>query len=152
MNFLVGTCEQRDTGQGHPDKGTGHCSDDYLQNHVHFCWNGPGSSRRLPKSASRVWCRENGQNQPLGPFQRPPITHVTKKLIGKELNENFNSLCDWFVENKLSIHFGEDKTKSILFGTKRRLKDDPKIEICRKEIKIKQHKEVKYLGWFKPLG
>ena len=41
MNFLVGTCEQRDTGQGHPDKGTGHCSDDYLQNHVHFCWNGP---------------------------------------------------------------------------------------------------------------
>ena len=68
------------------------------------------------------------------------------KLIEKELDENFNSLCDWFVENKLSIHFGEDKTKSILFGTKRRLKDDPKIEICRKEIKIKQHKEVKYLG------
>ena len=38
--------------------------------------------------------------------------------IEKQLNENFNSLCDWFVDNKLSIHFGEDKTKSMLFGRK----------------------------------
>jgi len=36
----VGTCEQCDTGQGHPDKGTGHRSDDYLQIHGHFFWNG----------------------------------------------------------------------------------------------------------------
>ena len=36
--------------------------------------------------------------------------------IEKQLNINFNSLCDWFVDNKLSIHFEEDKTKSILFG------------------------------------
>ena len=68
------------------------------------------------------------------------------KVIEKTLNENFNSLCNWFVENKLSIHFGEDKTKSILFGTKRRLKEDAKLEIFRKEIKIKQHSEIKYLG------
>ena len=32
----MGTCDQRDTGQGHPDKGTGHRSDDYLQTHVRF--------------------------------------------------------------------------------------------------------------------
>ena len=38
--------------------------------------------------------------------------------IDSTLNRNFNSLCDWFLENKLSIHFGEDKTKSILFGRK----------------------------------
>ena len=68
------------------------------------------------------------------------------KDIEDNLNRNFNSLCDWFVENKLSIHFGEDKTKSILFGTKRRLKCDAKIEISRGETKIKQHKEVNYLG------
>ena len=43
--------------------------------------------------------------------------------IEDTLNKNFNSLCDWFVENKLSIHFGEDKTKSIIFGSKGRLKD-----------------------------
>ena len=35
--------------------------------------------------------------------------------IDKQLNRNFNSLCDWFVDKKLSFHFGEDKTKSILF-------------------------------------
>ena len=29
------------------------------------------------------------------------------------LNKNFSSLCDWFIDNKLSIHFGEEKTKSI---------------------------------------
>ena len=50
------------------------------------------------------------------------------------------------MENKLSIHFGEDKTKSIIFGSKRRLKDIHKLDIRRGEIEIKQHKEVKYLG------
>ena len=35
--------------------------------------------------------------------------------IENTLNRDFSSLCDWFVENKLSIHFGEDKTKSSLF-------------------------------------
>ena len=33
-----------------------------------------------------------------------------------KLNNDFNTLYDWFVDNKLSIHFGEDKTKSILFS------------------------------------
>ena len=28
--------------------------------------------------------------------------------IEEKLNENFNSLCDWFVDNKLSINFGEE--------------------------------------------
>ena len=36
------------------------------------------------------------------------------KDIKKQLNEDFANMCDWFVDNKLSIHFGEDKTKSIL--------------------------------------
>ena len=38
--------------------------------------------------------------------------------ISKKLNTEFNKLCDWFVDNKLSIHFGDDKTKSILFLVK----------------------------------
>ena len=50
------------------------------------------------------------------------FTDKNVKTIEDNLNRNFNSLCDWFVENKLSIHFGEDKTKSIVFGSKRRLK------------------------------
>ena len=40
------------------------------------------------------------------------------KTIEEHLNRDFNSLCEWFIDNKLSIHFGEEKTKSILFGTK----------------------------------
>ena len=73
-------------------------------------------------------------------------TENDPKAIEDNLNTNFNNLCDWFVENKLSIHFGEDKTKSILFGTKRKLKADFRLDICRGETKIKQHSEVNYLG------
>ena len=40
------------------------------------------------------------------------------KEIDKILGKNFNSLFDWLAENKLSIHLGEEKTKSILFGSK----------------------------------
>ena len=42
--------------------------------------------------------------------------HDDVKKIGNVLNEEFSSLCQWFIDNKLSIHFGEDKTKSIPFS------------------------------------
>ena len=45
--------------------------------------------------------------------------HVTE--IETHLNHDFNNLCEWFLDNKLSIHFREDKTKFILFRTKRKL-------------------------------
>ena len=35
--------------------------------------------------------------------------------IEKQLNKGFENICDWFVDNKLSIHFGDYKTKSIFF-------------------------------------
>ena len=45
------------------------------------------------------------------------------KTIKDQLNMDLNSLCRWFIDdNKLSIHFEEEKTKSILFGTIKRLK------------------------------
>ena len=66
--------------------------------------------------------------------------------IEDNLNRNFNSLCEWFVDNKLSIHFGEDKTKSILFGTKRKLKRLKELKIKHGDVEIKQHTQVKYLG------
>ena len=28
------------------------------------------------------------------------------KTIEEQLNSDFNSLCEWFIDNKLSIHFG----------------------------------------------
>ena len=44
------------------------------------------------------------------------------KDIEKQLNEDFANICDWFVDNKLSIHFGEDKTKFILSAFKLKIK------------------------------
>ena len=44
--------------------------------------------------------------------------HKDLDQTNKELNKNFCNICDWFVDNKLSIHFGQDKNKSILFSTK----------------------------------
>ena len=50
-------------------------------------------------------------------------------------------------DNKLSIHFGEDKTKSILFTSKRKIKKLQKLEIIYFNIVIKQHSRVTYLSW-----
>ena len=64
-----------------------------------------------------------------------------------QLNKNFSLICDWFVNDKLSFHFGEDKTRSILFSSKRflRLKKASPINIQCKDIKIKQFRKVTYL-------
>ena len=70
--------------------------------------------------------------------------HVTE--IEKHLNNDFSNLCEWFLDNKLSIHFGEDKTKSILFGSKRKLRKVGKLNITYRGIDIKQNSQVTYLG------
>ena len=44
--------------------------------------------------------------------------HQSQIQIEKQLIRDFPSVCDWFVDNKVSIHFGQDKTKSMLFGAK----------------------------------
>ena len=66
--------------------------------------------------------------------------------IEEQLNSDFTSLCEWFIDNKLSVHFGEEKTKSILFGTKRQLKDQRDLNLKYGDIEIKQHSRVTYLG------
>ena len=45
----------------------------------------------------------------------------------------------------MSIHFGEDKTKSVLFASKRRAKDICQLNIKYKDINMKQHLEVTYV-------
>ena len=67
--------------------------------------------------------------------------------IEKQLNEDFTNICEWFVDNRLSIHFGEDKTKSILFASKRKIKRVPKLKIKFNNIQIKQHSKVTHLGF-----
>ena len=48
-----------------------------------------------------------------------------------------------FVDNKLHIHFGDDKSNSILIASKRRAKNIRKLYVRYKEINIKQQT---YLG------
>ena len=44
--------------------------------------------------------------------------------------------CEWFLDNRISIHFGEDKTKSILFASKGKIKKAPKLNIAYKIYKF----------------
>ena len=52
------------------------------------------------------------------------------------------------MDNKLSIHFGEVKTKSILFASKFKRKNIQKLNTKYGDIQIKQYSKVKYLGCF----
>ena len=72
--------------------------------------------------------------------------HKNVTEIEKQLLKDFSSLCDWFVDNKLSAHFGQNKTKSILFGTKHKLRSAKVLNIVYNGIGIKQYEKVKYLG------
>ena len=72
--------------------------------------------------------------------------HSDINEIEIQLNKNFSSICDWFVDNKLSIHFGEDKTKSILFSSKSKIKKASPLNIQYKGKKVKQYSKVTYLG------
>ena len=72
--------------------------------------------------------------------------HKYLDQISKELTKNFCNICDWFVDNKLSIHLGEDKTKSILFSTKNKKNKIGTLEIRYVNVNIKQYSKVTYLG------
>ena len=50
------------------------------------------------------------------------------------------------MDNKPSILFGEDKTKSILFSSKSKIKKASLLDIQYKDIKIKQYTKETYLG------
>ena len=50
------------------------------------------------------------------------------------------------MDNEISIHFREDKTKSTFFSSKRKIKKASPLSIQYKDIKIKQYTKVTYLG------
>ena len=72
--------------------------------------------------------------------------HSDISEIEVQLNSNFSSIYDWFVDNKLSIHFGEDKTKSILFSSKSKIKKVSPLNVQYKGKKVKQYSKVTCLG------
>ena len=49
--------------------------------------------------------------------------HEDAKQSQNVLNKVFSSLCQRFIDNKLSIHFGEDKTRPILFSKTKGLRE-----------------------------
>ena len=72
--------------------------------------------------------------------------HKDINKMNEQLNKDFHNICLWFIDNKLSIHFGEDKTKCILFTSKQKMKRAGKLEISLKNIEIKQYSSLTYLG------
>ena len=72
--------------------------------------------------------------------------HKDLEQINKILTKTICNICDWFVGNKLSIHFGDDKTKSILSLPKTKKQENWNIEIKYGNINIKQCSKVTYLG------
>ena len=63
-----------------------------------------------------------------------------------QLNKDFNNICNWFVDNKLSIHLGEDKTKCILFAPKYKRNITKVLKFFCENLKIQQYSSVTYLG------
>ena len=68
------------------------------------------------------------------------------KEIEKKLNGDLTNICEWFVDNKRSIHFGKDASKLTLFASTCKTKKAPKLNITDKNIQIKQHSNATYVG------
>ena len=49
------------------------------------------------------------------------------------------------MDNRLSIHFVEDKAKTVLCASKSKIMKIPKLHINHKNILIKQHSKVTYI-------
>ena len=71
--------------------------------------------------------------------------HRNIKTIKQNINWDISTIVGWFVDNKLSVHFGEDKPKPILFSPKHISKSIGQIDISYKDVKIKKFWKVIYL-------
>ena len=47
---------------------------------------------------------------------------LREKKVTEKKTKNFSNICDWFVDNKLSIYFGGINEITILFSTKNKKK------------------------------
>ena len=66
-------------------------------------------------------------------------------------------MCDWFVQNKLSLHFGQDKKNQFYLvcifsiwltrSSEHKFWNAKAFNIGYNGIEIKQYKKVKYLGY-----
>ena len=144
-------------------KHSGNCFWSYVVNRTFLVSLGNASSKRASVSSGvrqgsiispllfLVYINDMSQAAKFILFLHADVTclvcqHKDINEIEKQLNKDSESICDWYVDNKLSIHFGDDKTKSILFAIKFKIKKVRKLNIKYVDIQIKQHSKSKYLG------
>ena len=72
------------------------------------------------------------------------ISGTDPKRIAEELSKELESCQQWLKDNKLSLHLG--KTETMIFGTKRKLKEVKSFDVKCGNVKINNVNEVKYLG------
>ena len=104
----------------------------------------------LCKEIQGIWCFRVDVKTP---FAKLSIfffwwLHVHRRYWEKKkkIPKNWPILPSSSLDNKLSIHLGEDKTKRILL--KKGKKQYPSLSITRNESKTKQYSAVEYLGYF----
>ena len=72
------------------------------------------------------------------------VSGSNPEIIAQTLSEELESCRKWLIDNKLSLHLG--KSKSIIFGSKIKLKDVNNFHVtCNNEV-IKNVDSVEYLG------
>ena len=76
-------------------------------------------------------------------FQRKHVIDIEKHI-----NRDSTNICEWFVDIRVSIHFGEDNTRFIFFVSKCKIKKVINYinYINYKTIQIKQRSKVTCLG------
>ena len=72
------------------------------------------------------------------------LKYITE--IEMALSKDFSIICGWFVDNNISICFGEDERKSFLFGSRHEIKNSKPLNIQYNYIKTKQFSKVTYVG------
>ena len=60
-------------------------------------------------------------------FQHSEINQI--EILIRSSYKKLSLIWDWFVDNKLSIHFDEDKIKSILFSSKSKIEKASPLNI-----------------------
>ncbi len=64
--------------------------------------------------------------------------------IENQLSQQLQSVNEWFIDNKLSLHLG--KTESVLFGSRYKLESNTDLNLICNGTSIGSPKPVKYLG------
>ena len=67
-------------------------------------------------------------------------------LVASFLSHELDKCRKWLIDNRLSLHLG--KTECILFGSKRRLRNDLEFKVSLDGTTVKRVTSTKYLGVF----